>query len=62
MALNINLLMPLLIAQSVKCDVPECKHDHERLLDFSEFTGQETMLYLCRKHYEDFSKAARRLP
>lgn len=62
MALSIELLKPMLIANPVECEVPGCPHQHERLLDFSAFSTEGKMLYLCRKHYEDFSKSAHRLP
>lgn len=62
MALEIEVLCPMLIAVPVECEVAGCTHDHERVLNFDQFTVKDTLLYLCRKHYEDFTKAARRLP
>jgi hypothetical protein len=62
MALNIELLVPVLLAHPVECEVPECPHQHERLLNFSAFSTEDKMLHLCRKHYEDFSKSAHHLP
>lgn len=62
MTLNIELLMPLLIATPVECEVRECTHQHERVLNFSQFSVEDKMLFLCRKHYEDFSKSAHTLP
>jgi hypothetical protein len=62
MALNIELLMPLLITAPVECEVRECTHPHERVLNFSQFSAEDKVLFLCRKHYEDFSKSAHCLP
>jgi hypothetical protein len=31
-------------------------------LNFSQFSVEDKMLFLCRKHYEDFSKSAHTLP
>ncbi len=62
MSLDIEVLMPLLIAVPVECEVPGCTHPHERVLSFDQFTVEGTMLHLCRKHYEDFAKSAKTLP
>ena len=55
MTLEIEVLRPVAIVVPVECGVAGCTHDHERLLDFNQFTVEDTMLYLCRKHYEDFT-------
>ena len=62
MSLEIEVLRPVAIVVPVECEVTECTHGHERVLDFNQFTTEGTLLYLCRKHYEDFTKSARRLP
>ena len=62
MTLEIEVLHPMMITAPLECGVDGCTHEHERLLDFNQFTVEDTMLYLCRKHYEDFTKAAQRLP
>ena len=62
MTLEIELLMPISIVTPVECEVLGCTHQHERVLNFSQFSAEDKMLFLCRKHYEDFTKAAHNLP
>lgn len=57
----IDVLVPMLIAHDVNCNVSECSKNHERVVDLSAYSDG-TLLYLCRKHYEDFVHAAKTLP
>jgi len=59
---RIEALRPLLIAVPIDCGVPVCTHTHEIALDLSQFSSDGSMLYLCRKHYEDFVSSTKTLP
>lgn len=59
---NIEVLRPLLIAVPVECEVPTCLSQHELVVALGQFTGGDTIIHLCRKHYEDFAKSATTLP
>lgn len=60
-ALSIDVLQPLLIAHPVECEVSFCNHQHERVVDLTNYSS-DTLIHLCRKHYEDFVATARTLP